>query len=175
MTAANTLRRRPVTTTGVVWIHASQRALRTHLEWAVGHAVGDALRFVWQPQPAEAGAERSEVHWSGPVGTGAAIASALAGWTDVRFEVAEDPQAGSDGMRWMHTPRLGLASFRIDAAGGILVPEERLRSAVESAGPDARALLAELDHAMGGAWDRELEAYRHASDASPVVWLHRVG
>ena len=47
--------------------------------------------------------------------------------------------------------------------------------AIEAAGPDARALLADLDDAMGGAWDRELEAYRHASDASPVVWLHRVG
>ena len=54
MTAANTLRRRPATTAGVVWIHASRRAMRTHLEWAVGHAVGDALRFVWQSQPVEA-------------------------------------------------------------------------------------------------------------------------
>lgn len=175
MTAANTLRRRPATTSGVVWIHASPRALRTHLEWAVGHAVGDALRFVWQPQPAAPGAERTEVHWSGPVGTGARIASALAGWKDVRFEVAEDAAADSDGMRWMHTPQLGIAALRIDAAGGVLVPEERIRGAIEAAGPDARALLADLDDAMGGAWDRELEAYRHASDASPVVWLHRVG
>ena len=31
------------------------------------------------------------------------------------------------------------------------------------------------DEALGGAWDRELETYRHASDASPVIWLHRVG
>lgn len=175
MTAANTLRRRPATTTGVVWIHASQRALRTHLEWAVGSAVGDALRFIWQSQPAEPGAERSEVHWSGPVGTGAAIASALAGWRDVRFEVTEDPVPGSDGMRWMHAPQLGITAARIDAAGSVVVPEDRIRAAIEAAGPDARALLAELDDAMGGPWDRDLEAYRHASDASPVVWLHRVG
>lgn len=175
MTAANTLRRRPATTAGVVWIHASRRAMRTHLEWAVGHAVGDALRFVWQSQPVEAGTERCEVHWSGPVGTGAAIASALAGWRDVRFEVTEDPMPGSDGMRWMHTPQLGITAQRIDAAGSLLVPEERIRGAIEAAGPDARALLAALDDAMGGAWDRELEAYRHASDAAPVIALHRVG
>lgn len=175
MTAANTLRRRPVTTTGVVWIHASPRAMRTHLEWAVGNAVGDALRFVWQGQPAAPGMERSEVHWTGPAGTGATIASALAGWRDVRFEVTEDPTPGSDGMRWMHTPQLGITARRIDAAGSLVVPEDRIRSAIDTAGADARALLEELDEALGGAWDRDLEAYRHASDASPVIWLHRVG
>ncbi|SDR68176.1 DUF3145 family protein [Agrococcus carbonis] len=175
MTAAHTLRRHPATTAGVVWIHASQRAMRTHLEWAVGHAVGDALRFVWQPQPAEPGAERAEVHWSGPVGTGAAIASALAGWRDVRFEVTEDPTPGSDGMRWMHTPQLGITAQRIDASGSIVVPEDRIRGAIDAAGTDGRRLLAALDDAMGGAWDRELETYRHASDAAPVIALHRVG
>jgi hypothetical protein len=175
MTAANMLRRRPATTAGVVWIHASQRAMRTHLEWAIGQAVGDALRFVWQPQPADPGAERTEVHWTGPAGTGAAIASALAGWRDVRFEVTEDATPGSDGMRWMHTPQLGIAARRVDAAGSLLVPEDRIRSAIDAAGPDSRALLAELDEALAGPWDRDLEAYRHASDASPVAWLHRVG
>ena len=175
MTAANTLRRRPASTTGVVWIHASPRAMRTHLEWAVGHAVGDALRFVWQPQPAAPGMERTEVHWTGAAGTGAAIASALAGWRDVRFEVSEDPTPGSDCMRWMHTPELGITARRIDAAGSLVVPEDRIRSAMEAAGTDPKALLAELDDALGGAWDRELETYRHASDASPVIWLHRVG
>lgn len=175
MTAAHTLRRRPATTAGVVWIHASPRAMRTHLEWAVGHAVGDALRFLWQGQPAEPGTERTEVHWSGPVGTGAAIASALAGWRGVRFEVTEDPVPGSDGMRWMHTPQLGITAQRIDASGSLMVPEERIRAAIEAAGSDARALVGALDDAMGGAWDRELEAYRHASDGSPVIALHRVG
>jgi hypothetical protein len=175
MTAANTLRRRSATTAGVAWIHASPRAMRTHLEWAVGQAVGDALRFIWQPQPAEPGMERTEVHWSGAVGTGAAIASALAGWRDVRFEVTEEPTPGSDGMRWMHTPQLGITAQRIDAAGSLVVPEDRIRGAIEAAGPDARALLAALDDAMGGAWDRELESYRHASDGSPVIALHRVG
>ena len=134
MTAANTLRRRPVATTGVVWIHASPRAMRTHLEWAVGHAIGDALRFVWQGQPVAPGMERTEVHWTGPVGTGAAIASALAGWRDVRFEVTEDPTPGSDGMRWMHTPQLGITARRIDAAGSLVVPEDRIRGAIEVAG-----------------------------------------
>ncbi|WP_405218435.1 DUF3145 family protein [Agrococcus sp. Ld7] len=175
MIAAHTLRRRPATTAGVVWIHASPRAMRTHLEWAVGHAVGDALRFLWQGQPAEPGTERTEVHWSGPTGTGAAIASALAGWRDVRFEVTEDPVPGSDGMRWMHTPQLGITAQRIDASGSLVVPEERIRAAIAAAGSDASALVAALDDAMGGAWDRELEAYRHASDGSPVIALHRVG
>ena len=36
-------------------------------------------------------------------------------------------------------------------------------------------VLAELDLALGRAWDDELEPFRYAGEGAPVRWLHRVG
>ncbi len=41
--------------------------------------------------------------------------------------------------------------------------------------PTSRVQLAELDLALGQAWDDELEPFRYAGDGAPVRWLHRVG
>ena len=46
---------------------------------------------------------------------------------------------------------------------------------MEVAAGDAFELQRELHVALGGAWDAELEPFRHASDDAPVVWLHKVG
>ena len=108
-------------------------------------------------------------------GTGARLASALRGWEQLRFEVSEDPGPGNDGARWMHTPELGVFYAQTDAAGNMVVPEDRIRYAMEIAAFDAGELHRELRLALGQAWDDELEPFRHASDFAPVVWLHRVG
>ena len=57
----------------------------------------------------------------------------------------------------------------------MVIGEDRIRYAMEIAGGDAFELRRELDIALGAAWDEELEAFRHASDDAPVVWLHKVG
>jgi hypothetical protein len=46
---------------------------------------------------------------------------------------------------------------------------------MESAGSDAFELHRELRIVLGQAWDDELEAFRHATEDSPVIWLHKVG
>jgi hypothetical protein len=99
----------------------------------------------------------------------------LRGWEHLRFEVSEDPAPGSDGSRWMHTPELGVFYAQTDSAGNMVIPEDRVRYAMEVAGLDARELHRELRLALGQAWDDELEPFRHASDFAPVVWLHQVG
>lgn len=108
------------------------------------------------------------------MGTGAKIASELRGWEHLRFEVTEEPSDGVDGGRWMHTPGLGIFFVQTDAAGNVVVPEERIRYALEVAGGNATELHRELRLAMGQAWDEELEPFRIAGDDSPVVWMHRV-
>ncbi|MER3393366.1 MAG: DUF3145 family protein, partial [Microcella pacifica] len=110
-------------------------------------------------------------------GSGAKIASALRGWEHLRFEVTEDAALGSDGGRWMHTPDLGIFFAQTDAAGNTVIPEDRVRYAMEVAGSNALELHRELRLALGQAWDDELEAFRHAGDeGSRVVWLrHRAG
>ncbi|HAJ17548.1 MAG: DUF3145 domain-containing protein [Actinobacteria bacterium] len=162
-------------TRGVVMIHSAPRALCPHLEWAVGRALGRAVSFDWADQPVLPGARRAEYFWSGPVGTGAAITSAMHGWEHLRFEVTEDPSAASDGARWMHTPDLGIHHAQTDAAGNVVVGEDRVRYALELAIRDVHDMQRELQVALGSAWDDELEPFRHASDDAPVVWLHKVG
>ena len=97
-------------------------------------------------------------------------------WRDSRaFEVTEDPTPRSDGGRWLHTPGLGIHYAQTDSAGNVVVGEDRIRYAMEVAAGDAAELQRELAIALGTAWDEELEAFRHASDDAPVVWLHKVG
>lgn len=160
---------------GVLYVHSAPRALCPHIEWAAGRALGRAVSFDWVEQPVLAGSLRAEFYWDGPQGTGAHLASALRGWEHLRFEVTEDPSAGSDGARWSHTPDLGIFYAQVDSAGGMVVGEDRIRYAMEIAGGNATELTRELRLALGSAWDDELEPFRHASDDSAVVWLHRVG
>jgi hypothetical protein len=160
---------------GMLFVHSSQRALCPHVEWAAGRAIGTAVNFDWVEQPVLPGTLRAEFSWTGEPGTGARIASALRGWEQLRFEVSEDPGPGSDGARWMHTPELGVFYAQTDAAGNVVVPEDRIRYAMEIAAFDAGELHRELRLALGQAWDDELEPFRHAGDFAPVVWMHRVG
>lgn len=160
---------------GVILIHSAPRALCPHLEWAVGRALGRAVNFTWEDQPVLAGSRRTEFYWEGPVGTGAALATAMRGWEQLRFEVTEDPTPRSDGGRWLHTPDLGIHYAQTDTVGNIVIGEDRIRYAVELAHGDVDELERELQVALGVAWDEELEPFRHASDDTPVVWLHKVG
>ncbi|MFZ4895765.1 DUF3145 domain-containing protein [Plantibacter sp. Mn2098] len=162
-------------TRGVLYVHSSPRALCPHLEWAAGRAIGRAVNFTWENQPILRGAQRAEFFWEGPHGTGAAIASALRGWEHLRYEVSEDPVSGVDGARWMHTPDLGIFYAQTDSVGNIVIPEDRIRYAMEVAAGSMDELQRELRVALGQAWDDELEPFRHASDDTSVVWLHNVG
>jgi hypothetical protein len=160
---------------GMLFVHSSPRALSPHVEWAVGRALGSPVNFDWAEQPVLPGTMRAEYSWTGDPGAGARIASALRGWEQLRFEVSEDPAPGNDGSRWMHTPELGVFYAQTDSAGNVVIPEDRVRYAMEIAAFDAAELHRELRLALGQAWDDELEPFRHASDFAPVVWLHRVG
>ena len=113
--------------------------------------------------------------WEGERGAGAKIASALRGWEHLRFEVTEDAGLGTDGGRWMHTPDLGIFFAHTDTAGNTVIPEDRIRYAIEVAGSSTLELHRELRLALGQAWDDELEPFRHAGDGARVVWLHRAG
>jgi hypothetical protein len=119
---------------GVLYVHSSPRALCPHIEWAAGGALDRAVNFQWVEQPVLRGSMRTEFYWEGVQGTGAAIASALRGWEHLRFEVTEDATPGSDGGRWLHTPDLGIFFAQTDTAGNVVIPEDRIRYAMEIAG-----------------------------------------
>jgi len=160
---------------GVLYVHSAPRALSPHVEWAISRALGQGVSFDWASQPALTGTVRTEYTWQGPVGAGAAMASALHGWSQLRFEVTEDAAPGLDGGRWCHTPELGIFYSAVDAAGNMVVSENRLRAILDFAGDDADLIRTGLNRSLGDAWDAELDVFRHASDEAPVRWLHRVG
>ena len=133
------------------------------------------LSLDWTEQPVAPGMFRGELSWQAPAGTGATLASALRGWHHLRYEVTEEPSRGVDGGRWSHTPELGIFHAVTDVHGNVMVPEDRIRAAVEAGAGDPVILRHELDLALGQAWDDELEPFRYAGEGAPVRWLHRVG
>ena len=132
---------------GVLYVHSAPPALCPHIEWAVAGIVGAPVSMPWVGQPAAPGALRAELTWQARPGTAGAIASALAGWNRLRFEVTEDSTPGCDGVRHCYTPDLGIFTAVIGANGDILIPEGRLRAAMMVAGP---SLPDEL--VMRGVW-----------------------
>ena len=163
------------TSRGVIFIHSVLPAVQQHVEWAVSSVLGYEARFEWTEQPIDTRFTRGELSYIGEVGVAAKLASALRGWDDVRFEITEEPTAISDGGRYLATPSLGIFYAQTDLAGNVVVPENRIRAAMEEAGTDMQKLSFLLDVALGAAWDRELEPFRYAGAGAPVRFLHQVG
>lgn len=157
-------------TSGVVYIHSSPAALCPHVEWALAGVLDAAPGLTWTSQPAAAGSLRAETEWAGPVGSGARLAAALREWPLLRFEVTEDPSEGVDGERFSHVPGLGMWHGNTSASGDIVLGEQRLR-AILANGP--RNLAADLERALGAAWDAELEEFRGGGDGAEITWLNR--
>ncbi len=88
----------------------------------------------------------------------------------LRFDVTEDASEGVDGERFSFVPGLGLWRGSMSANGDVIVGEMRLR-AMLAAGQDT--LVAELDTALGTAWDDALEPYRSGGEGAEVTWLRR--
>ena len=57
----------------------------------------------------------------------------------------------------------------------MLVPEDRIRAALQTGRDDPTRMVEELRLALGQAWDEELEPFRYAGEGAPVRWMHRVG
>ena len=164
-----------VMTRGVVFIHSTPAALCPHIIWALESALGQRVTLEWTRQPLGPKLVRTELSWAGEAGVGATIASALRGWDHLRYEVSEEPSAGSDGSRWSHTPSLGIHHTWTSAGGDAMVNEDRLRAAISASKGDPSVLAQELDLLLGVAWDDELEPFRYAGDGTSVRWLHKVG
>jgi Protein of unknown function (DUF3145) len=161
-------------TRGVLYVHSAPSALCPHIEWAAGGVLGNAVSLEWTPQEAEAGTYRAELSWAGEAGTAAALASALRGWNHLRFEVTEEPTAGTEGSRFSYTPDLGVFHAVTGVHGDIMIPEDRLKAAVVKAALGDTTLNNEIDKLLGKPWDDELETFRYAGDGAPVRWLHQV-
>jgi hypothetical protein len=117
-------------TRGILYVHSAPSALCPHIEWAVGGVLGLAVNLDWTPQPAQSGTYRAELSWTGTAGSAAEIASALRGWSHLRFEITEEPTSSSEGVRYSYTPELGVFHAVTGLHGDIMIPEDRLKAAV---------------------------------------------
>ena len=161
---------------GVLYVHSAPPALCSHIEWAVARIVGAPVSMPWVGQLASPESLRAELAWQARPGTAGAIASELAGWNRLRFEVTEDSSPGCDGVRHCYTPDLGIFTAVTAANGDIVVPENRLRAVVKMAVPaGGTSLEDEIGRLLGTAWDNELEPFRRAADGAPVRWLNATG
>lgn len=162
-----------VMTRGVVFVHSCPRALCKHVEWTLRNILQHEFRLDWTVQEAAENMIRTEVLWYGDTETGAKIASALRGWEHLRYEITQESAPGCDGGRWSHTPEIGIFYAQTDAAGDVVVSENRVRAALLK--PTAEEVRAALDLALGQAWDDEIEPFRYAGAGVPVRWINRVG
>ena len=161
-------------TRGVVYVHSAPAAICPHVEWAISGVLGDRVSLSWTAQPAAPGALRADLGWTGKPGTAGRIAKALKAWPMLRFEVTEDPCAGSDGERICHLPGRGIWRSQMSANGDLVVGEDQLRT-VMAAATSLETLRHRLDDVLGESVDAELEPYRRAGDGTVVTWLHHVG
>lgn len=162
-------------TRGVVFIHATPKALCSHIQWALESVLGSRVSLDWRDQPAGPGMMRADLSWTGTPGTGAAMASALKGFTGIRYEITEDASAGVDGSRWTFTPALGILHARTSANGDIVLAEDRLREIITLAQGSAEAMTEMIEECLGADHDAELDIFRRAGEGAPVRWLHKVG
>lgn len=160
---------------GVLFVHSCPRALSPHVQWAVTRVMDDDIELSWQPQPVLPGAVRAEYAWRGEPGTAARLATSLRGFTGLRFEVTEEPGAGREGERFSVTPALGVYRACIGPHGDVLIPEDRVRSAMTQSAQSGESLRDLLEDLLGARWDEELEPFRYAGDGDRVRFLHRVG
>lgn len=162
------------TARGMILIHSASAALCPHIEWTIGSVLGSRIKLEWAPQPAEPGSQRAEWSWTSPVGTGAALSSALARLAQLRFEVTEEPTPISDGQRFCFTPTLGAFTALVGVYGDIMVQEDRIKHAVANDALGGEPIHLALERLLGVPWDHELDVFRHAAEDAPVRWLHQV-
>jgi hypothetical protein len=145
---------------GLVYIHQAPSSLLAHIEWTVSGVSGAPVSVKWQKLPSPLDGFTAAIAWSGPEDGGAILASSFMNLRQLTFEVVQDFELGSTGLRWSFKPNLGLYQAATDAAGNILISENQIRAALSKAGDNPLKLQAEIRRLLGQNFDDELEIYR---------------
>ena len=162
-------------TTGVVTAFDAPFSLCSHVEWAVNGVLGAPHTFRWKKISAAPDRFATSLRWEAPVGTGARIASALLGWTNLRFEIIEDPMSTALGTCVMRTPSLGTFTGQVDDFGSIVLTEHQIDAILSDSTSSLSDVTERMHRALGRHWDRELEPLRIAASRANVTVLQRVG
>lgn len=146
---------------GKLTIHSAPKALCPHVDWSISDVFAAPFRGEWKSQPLIPGSYRLDLPWQGKTGSASRLASALAGWEFLRFEITQVAQLGLDGEFYRFTPRLKMHSSVINAMGEIVVNENQILTTL-SQNREPALLSEELCKLLGSQWDHELEPFRIA-------------
>jgi hypothetical protein len=144
---------------GSLTIFSAPKIVLTHIQWSLSDVLGKPQEIKWNPQPLALGCFRTQISWSGKLGTGAKLASSLRGWHYLKFEIYEAATSGSDGSLFMFTPELGLFRANIGPHGDIMINEHQLNSAMMNSMKEGR-IVDEIEKMLGKSWNESLEPFR---------------
>ncbi|MEO0024613.1 MAG: hypothetical protein RL196_1054 [Actinomycetota bacterium] len=156
-------------TPGFLLVHGAAGVDRARLEGAIDELVRVVQPFVWSSveslQLATASAARApeplyraSFEFLADLDTTAQLATRLAAFQTIWFEVALTFSSKGLGQRYCYTPTLGMFHSQLDEAGNQLFNENQIRIALQSA--TKSGLQAQMTKMLGAQWDAQLDQLR---------------
>jgi hypothetical protein len=142
---------------GYLTIHSAPSTLRQHIDWAIQNLLGNWITINWSQQPLLPGTLRTHLEFRDRAGASAEIASALASWHYLNFEVIESGEPLGENFRF--TPELGMHRASIDQSGAVLLTENQLNKCMSQAF-DEESIRESIAKTLGTPWENQLERFR---------------
>ena len=142
---------------GFLTIYSAPTALRQHIDWAIQNVLGNWITASWSQQPLLPGTLRTHLEFRDRIGAASEIASALASWHYLNFEVIESGETLGENFRF--TPELGMHRAAIDQSGAVLLTENQLNQCMSQAF-DEESIRENIAKILGTPWENQLERFR---------------
>jgi hypothetical protein len=142
---------------GFLTIYSAPSALRHHIDWAIQSVLGNWINLTWSQQSLVPGTFRTQLEFRDRAGASAEIASALASWHYLNFEVIESGEPLGEIFRF--TPELGMHRAAIDQSGAALLSENQLNQCISQAF-DEESIRENIAKTLGTPWENQLERFR---------------
>jgi hypothetical protein len=142
---------------GYLTIYSAPSTLRHHIDWAIQSVLGNWINLTWSQQNLVPGTFRTQLEFRDRAGASAEIASALASWHYLNFEVIESGEPLGEIFRF--TPELGMHRAAIDQSGAALLSENQIVQCL-SKSFDEDSLRESIAKSLGTPWENQLERFR---------------
>jgi hypothetical protein len=142
---------------GFLTIYSAPSALRHHIDWAIQSVLGNWINLTWSQQPLIPGTLRTHLEFRDRIGAASEIASALASWHYLNFEVIESGEPLGEIFRF--TPELGMHRVAIDQSGAALLSENQLTQSLAKSF-DEESIRENIAKTLGTPWENQLERFR---------------
>lgn len=152
-------------------LHAVPAAQARQVSWTISRTLGLEPRLIWHKQNVIADYVSANFSWDELPAVTANLASALAGWGGIWFELMHEATISTDAELWLHTPTLGLRHRSTDSSGNIVVNEFELAASLERSAGDAHRLALEMQNLLAQPWTEELERFRYPQSKSKLIGL----